>query len=496
MPDLPDLPRWLLELLFVAYALVITGTVMLERRRPASTLAWVLAMIFLPILGLLAYLLVGRRRVRKRVRLRERRAIRPLDTTREVAAIDCPDDLPPLQLGLIRLALRTAAAPLRRADQAQILSRPAESFAAMEAAIRAAKRNICLEFYIWRGDATGERWIELLIERARAGVKVRLLYDDFGSLGTRRELFDRLRAAGGEVFSFGPLRLRLRPRKSRINFRNHRKILTVDGEIGFLGGLNIGDEYIGRDPSGRQWHDLLVCLTGDAVFGLDAIFFEDWFAAVPDAAGLRLDDAEHAKRLGLDDLYARERGDSTGPLLQVIPSGPDLPTSYTIAAQFTAAISVAQRRCWIATPYFVPDEPLMLALTTAAYRGVDVRLLMPSPSNSDSRLVGLAGRAYYDELLAAGCRIFEYQQGMIHAKCLIIDGEVAAIGSANMDIRSFYLNYEVTAMFYNAAVTDQLASIFAEHLERTLEIRAATRADLRLSERLGESFAKVLSPLL
>ncbi|MCB9567620.1 MAG: cardiolipin synthase [Myxococcales bacterium] len=496
MPELHDIPRWLYELLFVSYALVITGIVLLERRRPASTLAWIFALVFVPILGLLAYLLVGRRRVRKRLRLRERRAIRPIDATRELATTSaCPDDLPYPQRGLVQLALRTAAAPLRRAEEVTILGGGGEAFAAMEAAIRGAQRSICLEFYIWRGDATGRRWIELLSERARAGVRVRLLYDDFGSLGTAQEIFAPLRDAGGEVLAFGALRLRLRLRRSRINFRNHRKILTVDGERGFLGGVNVGDEYTGVDHSGRSWHDLLVCVSGDAVFGLEAIFYEDWIAA-SGAGEHDPNDSAILQRFGLDDLYGRNRGASRGPLVQVIPSGPDLPTSVAIAAQFTAAIGTSQSRCWIATPYFVPDEALLLVLTTAAYRGVDVRILVPSPANVDVRLVSLAARSYYDELLAAGARIYEYQSGMLHAKSLLIDTQVAAIGSANMDIRSFYLNFEVTAMFYDAAVTEQLAEHFLRHLEGAIEIRTASRERLPLAQRLGESFARVLSPLL
>ena len=492
MLDLPDLPRWLLELLFVAYALVIAGTMMLERRRPTSTLAWILAMVFLPLLGLLAYLLVGRRRVRKRIRLRQRRPLRPLDQTRQIAAIDDIDGLPHLQRGLAKLALRTTATPLRHAHEVRLFSRPGDAFQEMETAIREAKRSICLEFYIWRGDATGRRWIDLLVERAQAGIKIRLLYDDFGSLGTRREFFDRLRSAGGEVHPFGPLRLRLRPSQSRINFRNHRKILTIDGETGFLGGLNIADEYAG---TGRPWQDLHVRLRGDAVFGLDAIFLEDWLSAQARDA-IDLSDPSCLRELGIEELYARECTGSTGPLVQVIPSGPDNPSSYTIAAQFTAAISVAQERCWITTPYFVPDEPLLRAMTTAALRGVDLRLLVPSAANNDARLVSLASRTYYDELLAAGCRIFEYQPGMIHSKCMLVDDQIAAIGSANMDIRSFYLNYEVTAMFYDSDVTEQLAAVFLDLLEHTEEQNAASRLDLGLGQRLAEGFAKVLSPLL
>ena len=494
MFDLPEIPRWLVELVFIAYALVITGFVVLERRRPASTLAWIFALVFLPFLGLAAYLLVGRRRVQRRLRLRERRWIRPIDATRRLLTMNaCPDDLPSPQRGLVQLALSTAAAPLRRTDRVQIYERPADAFAAMEAAIRGAQRTIFAEFYIWRDDATGRRWIDLLCERARAGVEVRLLYDDFGALGASR-LFRRLVDAGGAVVPFAPLRLRVRLRRTNVNFRNHRKILTIDGERGFTGGLNIGDEYLGA--ASRPWDDLQVGVEGDAVIGLEAIFLEDWLVATGESVGLDPGDPAIARRLGLTDLFDRTERGSTGPLVQIIPSGPDLRSTQTIAAQFTAAIGVAQRRCWIATPYFVPDEPLMLALVSAAWRGVDVRVLVPSPQSNDSRLVSWAARSYYDELMAASVQIYEYQAGMLHAKFLVIDDQVAAIGSANMDIRSFYLNYEVTAMFYDRGVADQLAAIFRDHLRRAVEIRPVHRSRLALRQRLGEAAARLLSPLL
>jgi cardiolipin synthase len=491
-----DVPRWWIEIGFVLYAIVITAIVMLERRRPSSTLAWILALILLPVVGLVLYFLISRRRVARRLRHRERRWIRPIDATRGLASMEiCPDDLPAPQRGLVHLALRTAAAPLRRCERVQLYASPAEAFAAMEEAIRAATRAICLEFYIWRDDHTGRRWIDLLCERARAGVDVRLLYDDFGALGSGH-LFRRLSEAGGEVVAFAPLRLHLRLRRSQLNFRNHRKILTIDGAIGFTGGLNIGDEYLSSAPDGRRWDDLQVRVEGNAVLGLDAIFLEDWISARGEAVGYDPGDPQIARRLGLRALYTAPQRLSTGPLVQIIPSGPDLPSTHTIAAQFTAAIAVAQRICWIATPYFVPDEPLMLALVTAAWRGVDVRILVPSPTNNDARLVSWAARSYYDELLAAGCRIFEYQLGMLHAKCMTIDDHVAAVGSANMDVRSFYLNYEVTAMFYDPIVSAQLAEIFSAHLPHSVEIRPVQRSRLSLPHRLGEAAARLLSPLL
>ncbi|HEY8379563.1 MAG TPA: cardiolipin synthase, partial [Nannocystis sp.] len=342
---------------------------------------------------------------------------------------------------------------------------------------------------IWRDDDTGRRWIDLLCERARAGVEVRVLYDELGCLGTPRELFDRLVVAGGQVQAFGAVRLRLRP--LMLNFRNHRKIVIVDGEVGFTGGLNIGDEYLGRGLGARPWSDLQVRITGDAVLGLQAIFLEDWLAAHGRDHG---DDPAFARQLA--DLLARPPLHSRGPMLQFVPSGPDWPFADAIAAQFIAAIASAQERCWIATPYFVPDEPLSLALKTAALRGCDLRLLVPLQRNSDSALASLAGASYYDELLAAGCRIYEYLPGMLHAKYLLVDDRVAAIGSANMDIRSFYLNYEVTALFYDRRLTSELAEVFTRELARALEVRPESRRNLPLRRRLGEGLARLLSPLL
>lgn len=485
--------RWFIELVTLIYVIGVTVAVVLERRRPAAALAWILALIFLPLIGLVFYVLIGRAGVRRRRRLRARRGVNPTEVTRGLLPLETPlEELDQPLRGLVALALNSAAAPLRRADEVQLLGDPARAFAAMEAAIEGAKRQIHAQFYIWRDDACGRRWIDLLCERARAGIEVRLLYDEFGCLGTPVELFERLRAAGGQVLAFGPMRLRYRP--LTINFRNHRKILIVDGDHGFTGGLNVGDEYLGRGIGPRKWADLQVRITGDAVLGLQAIFLEDWLAAHRHTIDLDKEDPALAKELG--ELLARPPAHSRGPMMQIIPSGPDLPFIDAIVAQFTAAIASAQERCWIATPYFVPDEPLLLALKTAALRGCDLRILVPLARNNDSRIVSLAAASYYDELLSAGCRLYEYLPGMLHAKFLLVDDRLAAIGSANMDVRSFYLNYEVTAMFYDRTLTTELADVFTRDLARALEVRPEGRRQLPLLRRLGEGAARLLSPLL
>jgi cardiolipin synthase A/B len=516
-----DLPRWILELGFLGYVLLVTTLVLLERRRPTATLALLLALVFVPVLGLLAVLLLSRRRVRRRMKQRQRRQIKPFDGTRHIANLEAtPDDVSTWQRGLVRLALRTAAAPLRRTDRVELLTNAKQAFDAVQEAIMGAQRSIHLEFYIWRDDATGRRFVEMLTQKAKQGVKVRVLYDHLGSLGLSDAHFASLRAAGGEVEIFGRLRFPMRLGHSRVNFRNHRKITTVDGNIGFIGGLNVGDEYFGGGLEEHGWRDLLVQFEGDAVIGLEATFLEDWLATtgqVIDLTGHRPESARgvDARRpsprhrwLGKEG--RRERAlrqanpfaplpdqpmASAGPLVQVIPSGPDIPVASSVATQFSASIASARDRAWIATPYFIPDEPLTFILRTAALRGIDVRILVPSPRANDSRLVAAASCSYYDELLEAGCRIFEYAPGMLHAKYLIVD-ELAAIGSANMDVRSFHINYEITAMFYDAQVTNKLAEVFVADLEQSREVEAMDRIDLPLWRRLAEGAARVLSPLL
>ncbi len=513
-----DVPRWALEIASALYVVLVTVFIVLERRRPTATLALLLALVFLPVVGLLTYLLFSRTRSWKRQRLRKRRQARPVDATHNVASLDeLPADLPAPQRGLVSLGLRAAAAPLRHADEVRLLPTAAEAYAAFEDTIQGAERFIHCQFYIWKDDAIGRQITAWLTERARHGVAVRVLYDHVGSLGLPNSHFAALREAGGEVAVFGRVRLpSLRMGAGRLNFRNHRKILTADGCVGLLGGLNIGVEYL--DPKGDddKWRDLQVQIGGDAVIGLDAIFLEDWMQATGEIVDLKGErpvahnPMDRHKGRSKPRRWSRQQpppgGDtfspmqdrpiaSGGPLLQIIPSGPDHENVSVIAAQMTAAIATAVHRAWIATPYLVPDEPLRLTLRTAALRGVDVRLLVPKPEHNDARLVAYASRSYYEELLEAGCRIFEYELGMLHAKYMVVD-QVCAIGSANMDVRSFYLNFEVTAMFYDASVTAQLASVFEGDLARARAVTLDDVTDPPFFERLAESFARVLSPLL
>ncbi len=524
LPD--DLPRWAYEILFAAYVVVVAGLVLSERRRPTATLAWILALVFVPVLGLLAYLIFGRTRVLRRRRRRRKQAVHPFDDTFGLAAVDAPSSrLSPVQADLVRLALRLAAAPLRRCEDLVVLDRATAIRSALFDAIDGAERHVHLEFYIWKDDESGRALVRRLAARARAGVRVRVLYDFVGSLGLPASHFAELVEAGGEVQPFAPVRVPLPTRLHHLNFRNHRKIVVVDGRVGFVGGANVGDEYLAGTDRGAAWHDLVFRLSGDAVLSLQAIFHEDWLSAtggVLDLEGRTPPGAEAAdarrprrpagrapalplgsrrRRRVPHDLApypaaAEHPPRSLGPLVQMIPSGPDREIRDTIALQVVAAINAARRRVWIATAYFVPDEPTMAALRTAALRGLDVRILVPAPSTSDQPLVGYAARSYYDDLLEVGCRIFEFTDGMLHAKCLVVDEDVTLMGSANMDVRSFYVNYEVTALVYHAETTALMARIFEGYFGRSREITTRERAAHPFAQRLAENVARTFSPLL
>jgi cardiolipin synthase len=520
----PDTARWILEIGFVVYAAVVTVIVVLERRRPTATVALLFALIFVPLVGLFVYLVLARR-LRRRLDSRKRRAVQPVDASREFLVADAlPENAAPSTRGLIRLAQGTAAAPVRWATGVRLLSDPVATFDAMYDAIDHATQTVHVMFYIWRNDETGRAMVARLAARARAGVRVRVVLDHLGSFGLADAHFQPLLDAGGEVALFGRLRFPWRPWRSRMNFRNHRKLLVVDGERGFLGGVNIGDEYSGHTthgvPVGAVWRDVMVEITGDAVFGLEAVFLEDWLAAcgeVVDAQGNPVDalrgiDArrpvprrmvtagarERERRLRAHDPWGalgRRHGVVGKALVQIIPSGPDAPAGDAIATQVVAAASTASDRVWIVTPYFVPDEPLLMALRTAALRGVDVRIIVPTAVMNDSRLVAYAAASHYDELMDAGVRIFEYRAAMLHAKYAVFD-TASLVGSANMDIRSFHLNYEIVAMFYDSAVTAAMVGRFSEDLTLSREITAAQRESIRWPRRVAEAVARVASPLL
>jgi cardiolipin synthase len=470
----------IVELVYVA---VLAVLIVREKRPALSTVAWVLSLALLPVGGLVLYWTIGPRRLARQRdrRLRERdRIAASLPNLRAVldahgAASPGHGEIDANERQLIALALNNSESPVTAGNDVRVLRNGAECFDAIEAAISAARRHVHVEYYIFRDDETGRRLRDLMVRKAREGVCVRLLVDAVGSLGLGDEFFAPLRAAGAETGVFNPVRLaQWRPP----NYRNHRKIVVVDGAVGFTGGLNVGDEYRGRSSAGA-WRDTHLRLEGPCVRALQQLFLEDWRFATdlaPDVDG--------------DAPLPGPRGDT---LVQVVGTTPDQP--WPVLQQLLLlAISTARQRIAICTPYFVPDDVTLAALGTAALRGVDVHLLLPR--RSDVPVVTAASRSYYDELLRTGVRIYEYLPGFLHAKALVVDGSFAMVGSANFDQRSFRINLEVLTLIYGNDVAGALDAQFDQDLTLAREVTPDERARLGVGQQLAEAFARVLSPLL
>lgn len=467
-----------LAILEVIYLIALSIWILLEKRAPVATIAWILALALLPGIGFVVYYLLGPRRIHRTRSRRARAYDRLRSSLPDLRTLDAAtQDLlrQPELRQLMRLSLTNSAAAVSADNEVTVLRNGAQKFPALEKAIREAKHHVHLEYYIFEADETGRTLLELLTERAREGVKVRLLVDAVGSLDLTHKLLDPLLLAGGEYAVFN--KVKLIKRVPALNFRNHRKIVVVDGRIGFTGGLNIGNEYRDVDEEGG-YRDTHLRLEGPAVRGLQSIFLEDWFFATGNNVA-----EPHC-------FHAPAVGDQ---LVQIIRSGPDMDWQAIHHAYFTA-ITSARTKLHLTTPYFVPDEALNTALVTAAMRGVDVKLLVPR--QSDSRVVTWAARSFYDELLKAGVRIFEYLPTMLHAKTMSVDGVLGVVGTANLDPRSFHLNWEIIAVTYGPSTAEELDRLFAQDLAASEEVTLDMVQARSFPQRLLEAGSRVLSPVL
>lgn len=458
----------ILAVSWVAYLVVLAGWIILQKREPIATLSWLLSLALLPVLGLVIYHFFGPQRI-KRNRVKRLRA-------RVLLGADEPLPAPDGSCSpVMRLVQGTSGFPPSDCQSVQLLVDGGQTFDALIAAIAAARHHVHLSYYIFDPDHTGTLVRDALVERARAGVQVRVLADALGSSRLSKDFLAPLRAAGGEVMFFHRVHFRLRGLwYPKLNLRNHRKIAIVDGTVGFIGGINITDDENER-VNRAAYHDLHLRMDGAAVRWLQLAFLEDWAYAC--------------------SRVPREEGfwppcDTGDIRTQVLPAGPDSPWE-TIHRAKIAAIAGAQSRVWLTTPYFVPGEAARFALTSAAMRGLDVRVLVPA--HSDSRLVTAAARSYFDELLAAGATVYEHPR-MLHTKALLIDDATCVLGSSNFDNRSFRLNFELCVLFEDAGVAQALAAEMERDLAQSRPV--PRERHLGLVPRLVEAGARLLSPLL
>lgn len=469
----------LLSILWPAYVAVVGVWIVLQRRAPVATLSWLLSMAVIPVLGLVIYYFLGPRRL-KRQRLRRLRSRRRSRVRGSMARLKEKVPQAPERLHqVVKLVAAATNFPVSTADRVELLVGGAATFDSILAAVRQARQHIHLEYYIFEPDQTGLGLIAALCEKAREGVAVRLLVDALGSKRLARRHYAPLEAAGGEVALFHPTRLGRRVRPV-INFRSHRKIVVIDGRIGYTGGVNITDEEDKRIQS-DAYHDVHVRLEGPVVNWLQTVFLEDWAYALDYDRKTEPSDWE-ALLPELPD------GDQ---VVQIMTSGPDS-NMEAIHRAHVAAIHAAHQRVWLTTPYFVPTEAAMLALTNAALRGVDVCLLVPE--KSDSRIVTAAARSYFDELIACRVKVYEYHASMLHSKTMLVDDMVGIIGTANFDNRSFRLNYEVCAVVYGESFAAKLEQQFYEDLQHARRVGYARPQ--HFLQRLGDSLARLCSPLL
>lgn len=467
-------------------AIILVRKLLLFGIRPTKTLGWLLAIFTIPVGGMLFYFVLGRnRRKNKFYKLKKTKEISAYLKTVE----NYYDDLgkngdakipAPIKnhIKLAKLIAKTSKFMPSLGNKLTPLKNGPATFEAIFEAMEGAQKFIHIQYYIFEEGKLANRFLNILQRKIKAGVEVRFLYDDLGSKTLSNTYLGLLTDAGVEVYSFLPMRFgRL---LSSINYRNHRKIVVVDGLTAFTGGVNVSDKYLKGDPILGTWHDLHLRLRGPIVISLQSVFAMDWnFAS------------------GKDDIlsmrYFLDVATQGNAIVQTVSSGPDSDFS-SVKQHYFSIINRAKRYVYIANPYIIPGESLMEALQVAALSGIDVRLLLSS--NSDSFLVKWSVRAYFEDFLQAGVKIYLYPDGFLHSKLMLSDDELTTIGTANLDVRSFEQNYEVNVLAYDQTLTKQLKEDFLRDCQKSEQLDYQEYLKRPKTNRLREGLAKVFSPIL
>lgn len=442
-------------------------------RTPQGSVGWVVFLISAPFLAVPAYMFLGHHRMRGYLVAR-RETQQVVDAIRSFGARHAPDpDSIPVNVQPFEYC---AHMPVVRGNKGELLIDGDAAFAAIFDAIDAAESYVLVQFYIIRDDQLGRALKDRLIAAAERGLQVHLMTDAMGSLRLPESYYDDLRQAGVKLAD--PHRRQGPRHRFQVNYRNHRKTVITDGTIGFTGGLNVGDEYVGRDPGFGHWRDTQIRLTGPMVTQLQLIFVEDWHWSTGQAL--------------LDDLNWTPRLSDTNAAGLIVATGPG-DVGETGSLMFFSAISAAQDRIWLASPYFVPDMDVLTALRHAALRGVDVRLLVPDMI--DHRTPWLAAFAYFDDVMAAGVRVFRYTDGFLHQKAFVVDDTIAAVGTTNLDNRSFRLNFENMALFFDADLASDVDAMLRTDFTKCYELTDRL-SDQSPQIRYGAPIARLFAPLL
>ncbi|HLR08479.1 MAG TPA: cardiolipin synthase [Bacillota bacterium] len=458
--------------------------IFLERKDASATWAWLMVLLFIPVLGFVLYLIFGRRLSNQRIftwdtksRLGVKRAVKSQIQAIETDRFTLKDDALMAYKDLYYLHLRNNDAIFTQNNNVELFTDGKAKFARLIQDLEKAKDHIHLLYYIIRHDRLGQRLAQTLIKKAREGVEVRVLYDDMGSRSLSRKFIKRLRQAGAEVDAFFPPKI---PKINfKINFRNHRKLAIIDGKVGYIGGFNIGDEYLGKNKKFGYWRDTHLRIYGDAVKNMQTRFILDW---------------NQASR---NDILYEERfydADPAGDVgVQIVSSGPDSDWEQ-IKYGYIKMILSAKEYVYIQTPYYIPDESLRDALRIAVLSGVRIKMMIPN--KPDHPFVYWATLSYIGDLLQAGAEVYIYQGGFLHAKTLVVDGKIASVGTANIDVRSFRLNFEVNAFLYDKQIAQKLVAAFKADIKQSTQMTKKLYQQRSLGIRFKESISRLLSPVL
>lgn len=482
-----DLWFYLWELASLIYILTIVFTlilVILENRSPQKTISWILVLILLPVAGLVCYLVFGQNfRKQKMFNLKEEGDLKWLNTLSQTQKGDIDkskfltDGRIHDKKNVMTLLLNNSKALLTGQNQVKVLNDGEETFNEIFKQLRKATEHIHLEYYIIENGELAKELHEILVERAKAGVEIRIIYDGVGSWKLSQDYINSLREVGIKIHPFLPVQFPILT--SRINYRNHRKIIVIDGKTAFVGGLNFADRYRDGIPSIGIWRDTHLMVVGEAATSLQIVFLIDWYFV--------------RQEVLLDKKYRPNFKVEEHCLLQIVSSGADSDWASILQAYFSA-ITSAKQSIYLSSPYFMPNESILMALKTAAMSGIDVKILIPQKSDSIMTFYGTL--SYIEELLEAGVKIYLYKKGFNHSKIMMVDDVISTVGTANMDIRSFEQNFEVNALIYDEAITMKLKERFITDLAQSDLIDLETWQKRSKFQKVKESLARVFTPLL
>jgi len=473
-----DITTFIAVAVYVYTILTTISMLLMENRNPVKSIAWIVVLILVPIVGFVFYMFLGRN-YRKRIII-SRRSIEKskIDKTSPVANMEyaSTDHFPEKFKTIATLAYNSSDANLYKNNSLKIYTNGKQLFDDIFTDIKNAKKHIHLDYYIFNSDEIGNKMIDLLISKAKENVEIRVIIDDVGSWHMKKSAIKKMENAGIEIKEF--LRVGLPFLSSKVNYRNHRKILVIDGIIGYTGGMNIADRYVHGLEWGK-WRDTHVKIEGNAVHGLQRTFLSDWYFVT--------------RNFLTDPIYYPQMQGPGECLVQVVTSGPDTIWESIMQIYFST-ITQAKKYVYIQTPYFLPNDSIITALQTAALGGIDVRLILPE--RSDAKFALLGSYSYLDEMLKAGVKIYFFKPGFIHSKMIVVDDELMTVGSANMDFRSFEQNFEINLLVYDGNIAKSMREIFETDQQHTEQLDISVWKNRPKRQKVSESIARLFSPLL